>query len=448
MKRDTRKKLMWAAAVTLLLAILAITIWRMGLSSANNKTIEALRRAGMPTTRDELNAWYAPVPADKNAALLLTEAMEALRLRPAELERIKLLNRGERLTNAELVRAYVQTNQAAIELIRAALERPAARYSVNFLRGPWTDVEHLEPLRNLARLEDFAALLAAEGGMSRDVAGHIIAMGGLARTLENEPILMSQLARISIVQMAARRFERALSMTKFSDGELLRLGEAFATMASSNGMARGFIGERAMMIPLFDAPAEIDLIMTPGGAAPSRPGAADLLLFPLMRMSGFLERDLQFYLKSMGTMVTYGQRGPPHSLAAREIGERHEEEARRKYYIFSALTLPGSSRAFTREAEALALVRLAETACAIQHFSNARNSLPEQLDELTPSFIRDVALDPCDGLRLRYRRLEDGYLLYSVGGDGRDDGGTEIDRSSGKWKRGPEDIVFRVKTPK
>jgi hypothetical protein len=46
------------------------------------------------------------------------------------------------------------------------------------------------------------------------------------------------------------------------------------------------------------------------------------------------------------------------------------------------------------------------------------------LDELIPDFLESVPIDCMDGQRLRYRKNADGtFLLYSVGENGKDDGG-------------------------
>ena len=59
----------------------------------------------------------------------------------------------------------------------------------------------------------------------------------------------------------------------------------------------------------------------------------------------------------------------------------------------------------------------------IEQFRNQNGRLPEKLLELRPQFRFKEAEDPFAGNALRYRRTETGYVLYSVGGDGRDDGG-------------------------
>jgi hypothetical protein len=49
-----------------------------------------------------------------------------------------------------------------------------------------------------------------------------------------------------------------------------------------------------------------------------------------------------------------------------------------------------------------------------------------------------VPLDPWDGKPLRYKKLDKGYVIYSVGSDRKDDGG------SADPERGFKDITFRV----
>ncbi|MFW6162335.1 MAG: hypothetical protein ACODAJ_06160 [Planctomycetota bacterium] len=61
---------------------------------------------------------------------------------------------------------------------------------------------------------------------------------------------------------------------------------------------------------------------------------------------------------------------------------------------------------------------------------NAR--LEKRLDALPP--------DPFDGQPLRYRTTDDGFVVYAVGEDGKDDGGAV---ESGDDR--PPDIGFRVR---
>ncbi len=62
----------------------------------------------------------------------------------------------------------------------------------------------------------------------------------------------------------------------------------------------------------------------------------------------------------------------------------------------------------------------------IRRFRLAHGRLPATLDELVPRFLAEVPRDGMDGKPLRYRVANGEPLLYSVGDDGRDDGGDGV----------------------
>jgi hypothetical protein len=74
--------------------------------------------------------------------------------------------------------------------------------------------------------------------------------------------------------------------------------------------------------------------------------------------------------------------------------------------------------------------QMTETAIALKRYQLKYGKYPMDLDSLVPEFVSAVPLDPVDGQPLRYRLNSDGtFLLYSVGDNGKDDGG---DPSLGK----------------
>jgi hypothetical protein len=60
---------------------------------------------------------------------------------------------------------------------------------------------------------------------------------------------------------------------------------------------------------------------------------------------------------------------------------------------------------------------------AIQVFEQENGRLPTSLDELVPVVLQAAPGDPFADSPLRYRLQENGYLIYSVGPNGVDDGG-------------------------
>jgi hypothetical protein len=70
-----------------------------------------------------------------------------------------------------------------------------------------------------------------------------------------------------------------------------------------------------------------------------------------------------------------------------------------------------------------ATLRCAIVALALERYRADKDGWPESLDALAPAYLPALPLDPYDGRLLRYKRLADGVLVYSVGPDGEDNGG-------------------------
>ncbi|MGH9374444.1 MAG: hypothetical protein ACRD15_23245, partial [Vicinamibacterales bacterium] len=68
--------------------------------------------------------------------------------------------------------------------------------------------------------------------------------------------------------------------------------------------------------------------------------------------------------------------------------------------------------------------RGSRVAVAVERFRRDHSgALPKTLDELAPTYLAAVPLDPLSGRPLLYRQTREAYTIYSVGPDGRDDGG-------------------------
>jgi hypothetical protein len=82
--------------------------------------------------------------------------------------------------------------------------------------------------------------------------------------------------------------------------------------------------------------------------------------------------------------------------------------------------------------EVEAMCRIVITAIALKRYQLKDGHYPAALSDLTPEFLASAPPDPVDGQQLRYRLMPNGsFLLYSIGLNGKDDGGNAS--SPGKW---------------
>lgn len=110
------------------------------------------------------------------------------------------------------------------------------------------------------------------------------------------------------------------------------------------------------------------------------------------------------------------------------------------FNILSGIAIPNFEKAFETYAYNQTLLNEGQIACALERYKLANGAYPNALDELTPAFIQTRPPDVIGGQPLHYHRTEDGnFLLYSVGWNEKDDGGTIAhkgkgeDRDQGDW---------------
>jgi hypothetical protein len=97
--------------------------------------------------------------------------------------------------------------------------------------------------------------------------------------------------------------------------------------------------------------------------------------------------------------------------------------------LLTAVIVPALWGSAERSARGDAHRRVARTALAVHNYRARHGRLPAKLADLTPEPLIAVPEDPYDGKPLRFRRNAAGAAVYSVGPDGRDDGGARFDRA-------------------
>jgi hypothetical protein len=70
-----------------------------------------------------------------------------------------------------------------------------------------------------------------------------------------------------------------------------------------------------------------------------------------------------------------------------------------------------------------ATLRLLIADLAIRLYQDEHGRLPDSLEQLVPEFLAAVPIDTFSGKPIIYRKTDEGWLIYSAGGDGKDDGG-------------------------
>jgi hypothetical protein len=405
--------------------------------------IEALRTAGEPVTPEDLDALYKWPESGDNAANWIVGA-DGFR-RGITPEENKLLTRalthssqqwplGERLPDEVLkaLESYVGDNQKALGLLHQAAAIEHSRYPIILKGGFETPLPHLSVVRDGVRTLCFEAVWETECGDAERAVPSLLAALRVADSLADEPILISQYVRCACIDLVVGALERGMNRVAFPEETLQSLSAAMGRAYDPNRLRRAVVDDRCLGIALFKDPVTL-----------GRKGfdhAPPAFILEAYEALGLSCREGVIYLDRMRRLIEAASLVPEERLKAIHAGNN---EIRRDHPW--DMLLPRLRQRIldpvhhtTLDLRHLAYLRTAQAALAVERFRLAAGGLPDSLGQLVPVYLEAIPKDPFDGEPLRYCQLAPGFVVYSVGEDGKDNGG------QGQGDGGARDIVFRV----
>ena len=106
------------------------------------------------------------------------------------------------------------------------------------------------------------------------------------------------------------------------------------------------------------------------------------------------------------------------------LEKKWDEPLAKLRHLFSAIAIPNFSRAFEVAVQRETERRMTITAIALKRYQLQNGRYPAALSQLMPQFVAVELVDPWSGKPFHYRVNSNSvFTLYSVGENGRDDGG-------------------------
>lgn len=435
------RRLGWIAALTLLVVFGATLAWMGRRPGEVQERLNRLRAAGLPTTSAELNTWYPAVPDPENAATLFLAAASGLRsvsVPGLELDFSRRPSRtngvSEQLLSAN--RAYLATNAPALRAMHAALQHPGARYPINLTAGVLTTLPHLASVKGYAQQLGLFAEMAAECGEAELASQCLLDGVKLSRTLQKEPTVISFLVLIACEAITSSSAERVFHHIQFTPEQLVQMQTAFGSAAAEISHAPAMLGELCMNLDAFRLPAgrQFQSFVMAGGGG-SGVGPENVVMW-LYSVSGLQNRDLKVMVNYYDRSREIAALSPTmRRLETEKLNGEVEGRFRSQFIPIAKMMLPALFKVEAKATRQYSTFRCAEVACAVERWRLAHGgALPESLDALVPAFLASVPEDPMDGKPLKFKARPRGFVVYSIGEDGTDDGGTpRIPGSSKHW---------------
>jgi len=288
---------------------------------------------------------------------------------------------------------------------------------------PAEQMKSLSGVRNAARLLAAEAMYAARRSESDQAADSCIALCRLVRSMPGEN-LIAGLVNIAVTHVACDVIQGTLESGLPSPKKMAELIAAVSELQSDAAMARILCGERVYGARLFQ----------------SRPGS-------LARLPKLMARpNYAAYLALFRRAIAASRRPFPESLREMDALVRSYRAKTGFLHaggLFARQLVPPLSAAFTKWGRAQARLRVLLASLAVKRARQDGRGFPRALDELVPTYLETVPTDPFTGDPLRYKLIEGGCAIYSVGNDGTDDGGTPLTPDGRAYERGT-DIVIRM----
>jgi hypothetical protein len=290
------------------------------------------------------------------------------------------------------------------------------------------------------------------------------ALAALARMDRDEYTLVAQMIRVAVAGLGLATTWDGLQAPGWTEPQLERLQKAWEPVDLVEAVEKGFVGQRAVGDELFALARRsggaktgqfLRTSMNLGSSSPTvtfEDMAQDYLYFPVYKITS-INADELFYLETMQESVMGLRLLKAHrpwleaQQALAKAGARVVALGAgldRFRYCFSAMGLPYLLKAGSTAVSVETERQMTLAAIALKRFQLRHGQLPPRLETLVPEFLPAVPYDYMSAKPLRYRLKPDGgYVLYSVGLDGKDDGGDPslaVGATPGLW--GGRDVVW------
>jgi hypothetical protein len=345
------------------------------------------------------------------------------------------------------------SNRVTLERIQSALAKPVLDCEFDPTLGARARFPHLMTPKKLTQWFGPRVALGLHGGKARQTLKDLVTEIELPRMLAHDGIVISELVRIAIAGVARVDTWEALQADGWTDDDLAQMRGAWERQHFAVPMTRALEGERIFAQSYYDqmrkSNQEAVTILfgmdefvleerpnwektfsdLPGGRA-----VADFLkkeVYCRLWRFTWLDQDQLRYLRYLESLIALSRdAGREKSLKKIQplVTDMMLKFQNRDFYDHlrypSEMSVSSLSRILAKSMRAETERSLVMAAIALKRYKVRHGTLPQSLSELIPEFIGGEPVDYMDGHPLRYRaQPAAGFLLYSVGEDGIDEGG-------------------------
>jgi hypothetical protein len=420
--------------VAAVLAVRAVLNYTEG--RALTRALAALKAEGVPLTAKEL----APPCPDEDNGARLWKAYENIapiprrQLQPGVANRPAAKNpvsgliarawgdfhEGKPVAPADraALKEVIRANAKSLGLVAEMADKPCFLY-----RDPAQPVMDALPPDAIQMIQTtellfFSALFSAEDGDMSGAVSNIVSGLKFADLTAQEGTLMACLVSLAETRVLTHFLGDICRGRDLSDPDLKRLMDAQDSGAWRGRLAAGFRGERVMYVEAWE-------FFTTGGLR----NLGSMFEWKnwwdnlgLWTIRPLVKKDIRQSLPVFDFLEAEAK--IPYDQSRDVLRARYEELRKRPWYAVASKTLIGNFEgAYLKVAQVEALMLASRAGLACRLYKSRTGRYPERLEELVPGLLPEVPIDPFTGKPLVYRREGEGFIVYSLGSNQKDDGG-------------------------
>ena len=419
-----------------ILKIIAIVLVVLGVIYAIATAVSSakLRRAYADLEKDgrpmkQTDVIPPEVPDSENAALLYESALLLLKAQPTpEGNLLEYLGRlsgtfmKESLEPDKLAELQKLIEQdvviQALSIVEQGTRRRSCRFDLDYKAGFNMLMPHLSEMKNFVRMLGAMACLEAEAGRPEAAWNLVHTQIRFADALRNEPVLISLLVRIASIRTSCETIQKVSEVAPPSAEQYRNLESLLSDCEDRTPLVLALDGERLLCgewaFNLLRNGQARDLTASAGGES----GLGEVLLSLYSVFKPLSLADHAAYLRIMGEYTRFVQQPYPPNEAS-DI-DRKAEQMQSRLHIVTSMLVPAIGRVNELHRELIAQMRITRAGLALLQDSKTQGPFPDTLEKLK---LKDIN-DPFSKEPLLYQPGPDGFVLYSVGPDEKDNGGS------------------------
>ncbi|HUR44888.1 MAG TPA: hypothetical protein VMZ27_03350 [Candidatus Saccharimonadales bacterium] len=333
------------------------------------------------------------------------------------------------------------------EIKAAAGTYSLTRFPIRYEDNMGCLLPHLARIKPVVHYLNAHAIASLEAGRTQDAFEDLKLSYRLTDIFKDEPFVISHLVRIACASMSTQIVKEGLARHQWSVEQLEWIQDYCAKCDLLGSIAKSLQAERAFCITGLDMlrRGEIPLLVILGVEQDNSPFSG-FLHSPFAKLipKGWYYQNMlsvsEFHAKYLQTSIMPDQhRVDPAQAEA--VDPAIKQIRTTPYNVFAKLVTPALINISIRAARWQTALDHATIACALEKYRLAQQHYPESLDALQPQFIAKLPSDVITGNAYHYQKTETDYLLYSVGWNGKDDGGqvgatasgNNVDGKKGDW---------------